>query len=125
MAGLKISQVRIVLNNLEKQNGKDAVEAVLRQVGATDADTISPDDYPQIMSLCGHPEWANAAMTCVTDRDNKPSIQDRLAEIARDTYASEKSNDDMKIIINGAPSLREGFDRVSMAMNIRRKSVAS
>ena len=120
----QIVQIRIVLDRLEKREGKDAVAAVLKMVGATDADSIKPQDYREVMQLCGHPELADAVMTCRVDDQNKPrdGVQDGLAKIARRVYGTDKRpNDDFKTVVNSAPSLKEGLDLAARAIHLRRE----
>jgi hypothetical protein len=118
---IKLSQIRIVLDQMRTKQGEEAVATILKKFGATDATTINPNHYPEIMRLTGHAELAR-------DEDRKQeNVPAALNALAQDHYSKGKPvpADHYQTIVKGAKSVAEGFDRIGRALNAGRKDVAS
>ena len=111
---IKINQIRICLDQVRKDEGSEAVAAILKQVGAINADTIDPADYPQVARLCGHGELADGTMTCRNDDDDA----DTDTPLQRESKARKPLP--METVINAAPDLKSGFDMAAKAVHARR-----
>jgi hypothetical protein len=115
---IKIAQIHIVLDEVRKDQGVEAVAAVLKEVDAIDADSIDPADYPQVMRLCGHAELAGGTMTCRNDDDEAPRHRRRAAR------AEVKKSDGrkplaMETVINSQKDIRAGFNLAATAIHAR------
>lgn len=108
---IKINQIRICLDEVRKAEGAEAVAAILKQVGAIDADTIDPADYAKVARLCGHGELADGTMTCRNDDDETP--------LQRESKARKKS--DFEKVVDSADSIQEGLNMAARAIHARRQ----
>lgn len=124
---IQIAQIRIVLDEVRKNQGVETVAAILKKVDAIDAGSIDPADYPQVMRLCGHAELASGTMTCRSDDQDKGDVPGALNALARAHYGKGKPtpSGDFQTIVAGAKSVAEGFDFIGRALNAGRKDVAS
>lgn len=107
---ITINQIRICLDQVRKKEGAEAVAAILKQVGAIDADTIGPADYPQVARLCGHGELAGGTMTCRNDDEETP--------FQRESKARKPLP--MEVVVNSASSIQEGLNLAAKAVHARR-----
>jgi hypothetical protein len=115
----------------------------LKQVGAIDADTIDPADYPEIMRLCGHAELAGGTVTCRNDDDearyvspdsnllksggyqprsgskrpNPPTTGSGVRAARTKTDGRKKS--DFETVVDSAESLQEGLNLAAKAIHAR------
>lgn len=116
---VKLNQIRLVLDEVRKGQGTEAVAAILKQVNAIDADTIDPADYPKVARLCGHGELADGMMMCRNDDGDETPLQ-------RESKARKPSA--MEVVVNSAPSIQEGLNLAAKAIHARntfRKDAAS
>ena len=103
------TQIRIVLDEVRKSQGAEAVAAILKQVGAIDADSIDTADYPKVARLCGHGELADGMMTCRNDDDETP--------LKRESNARKPSA--FETVVNSAPDVKSGRNMAAKAIHAR------
>jgi hypothetical protein len=113
---IKIAQIRIVLDEVRKGQGVEAVAAVLKEVDAIDVDSIDPADYPQVMRLCGHAELAGGTMTGRNDDDETP----RRRTTRRTARKEGRKLSAFETVVNAAPTLQAGLNMAARAIHARR-----
>jgi hypothetical protein len=101
---IRKSQIRLVVDEVRAKQGEVAVEAIFRQVGAANLDSINVADYPKVLRLCGYAELADAA------------------KANTEAKAEPRELSDFERVVHGAPDIKTGFDRAAIATHARRNA---
>ena len=113
-----------LLIGFKKLNGNDALAALLRKIGVKSPGEIDAARFPEIEMLC---KAGTRELRVVEGEDAAVGASDALdksvEKIVADKWGGPHGVDisDALTVVNGAPSLQEGFNRLATAVHARAK----
>jgi hypothetical protein len=130
MTNINMTEISLynTLIGFKKMNGNDALAGLLRKLGVKSPGEIDASRFPEVEMLC---KAGTRDLGVVDGEDDATGASDALdkavEKVVADNWGGVHGVDisDSLIVVNSAPDLQTGFDRLASAIHARGKNVVA
>lgn len=128
MTPINMNEIELysLLIGFKKLNGNDALAALLRKLGVKSPGEIDSARFPEVEMLCQAGTRGLGVVEGEDDATGASDALDKSVETAVAKWGGVHGVDisDSLVVVNSAPDLQTGFDRLASAIHARNKTVA-
>ena len=111
-------QMYTALGKHERQHGKAANEALLKQFGVTRATDIPPEDFEKAIRACSKSDEAPRQSARASNDDDHEDDAPRRRPVRANSNA--RTPLPMETVINAAPDIKSGLNMAAKAIHAKR-----